>query len=88
MSGATREVLTVGVTRGLMLVGVNAVLLIHITRKHQVIRAVCNKGVLCTIAFRMGSSTTLFVRKFCPSTSVAFPAGFIYLELDKSNSYV
>lgn len=45
-SGAAWEVLTVWVTRGLMLVGVKTILLFHITRKYQVIRAVCNERVL------------------------------------------
>ena len=63
------------------------VLLFHITRKYQVIRAVCTKRVLCAIAFRMGNNNSLFVRKSCASASVAFLAGIIYLELDNSNSY-
>jgi hypothetical protein len=48
-------VLTVGLNRNLMLVGVKTVLF-HITRKYQIIRAVCNERVLCAIAFRAGSS--------------------------------
>jgi hypothetical protein len=85
--GAAREVLTVGLSRSLMLVGVKTVLF-HITRKYQIIRAVCNERVLCAIAFRTGSSNSLFVRKSCAFASVAFPAGLIYLELDNNNSYV
>jgi hypothetical protein len=62
-----------------------AVVLLHTDWKHRSFRMACSELVNCANVFRVGSSSSLYVGKYCACASVTFLAGII-LSVDYEDS--